>query len=350
MAILLGPNQTTAFRKQSVNADRPQLADRCRAVHNAQMKGTGAVIAVSALMQLALLGANTASVAADQLGGPAIHIEDVARFYKLYDAAHGHPNAEQLQRDYLDSGSPGLHHLAEIRDVTGVAIAKALTAHPQIFSDAKRCMAVLPQVRHRTATALKTLGRLYPKAQFPPVTIAISRGKPVGVADSTGVMIGLEALCAVNYLNPNVEDRFVHTIAHEYTHVQQALQSPGLYNDPRPTVLESSLIEGSAEFTAALIAQETAFRSPYAPSDKARDKAIEIRFVADEDKTDLSQWIDNGTLTEPGDLGYWVGYRIVKSYYEHAADKQKALAEIIEMKAPKTFLANSGWYPGIQLK
>lgn len=30
----------------------------------------------------------------------------------------------------------------------------------------------------------------------------------------------------------------------------------------------------------------------------------------------LQQWIDNGSLTTPGDLGYCVGYRIVKSYYD----------------------------------
>jgi hypothetical protein len=41
--------------------------------------------------------------------------------------------ADQLQHDYLDPGSPGLHHLAEIRNVTGVSIAKAMAAHPQIF-------------------------------------------------------------------------------------------------------------------------------------------------------------------------------------------------------------------------
>ena len=51
-------------------------------------------------------------------------------------------------------------------------------------------------------------------------------------------------------------------------------------------------------------------------------------FVADEDKTDLSAWLYNGTLTQPGDLGYWVGYRIVKSYYDHAHDKRRALREM----------------------
>jgi len=278
-----------------------------------------------------------------------VRIDDVARFYGVYYGAHMHPSSDELQRDYIDPGSPGLRHLEKIRNVNGVTIAKALAAHPRIFSSARRCMAVLPRVRQRAAAALEELGRLYPKAEFPPVTIVISRGKPVGVADSTGVIIGLEALCAVDYLNADVEVRFVHTIAHEYTHVQQALQSPILYNDPKPTVLTASVIEGAAEFMAALIDGETSFRSPYAPPHQADDEAIESEFVADEDKTDLSRWIDNGTLTNPGDLGYWVGYRIVKSYYEHAADKSKALRDIIEMKDPRSFLAGSGWYPGVRL-
>jgi hypothetical protein len=42
-----------------------------------------------------------------------------------------------------------------------------------------------------------------------------------------------------------------------------------------------------------------------------------------------------------------VGYRIVKSYYEHAPDKGRALCDILGMRDPKAFLAGSGWYPGI---
>jgi hypothetical protein len=297
---------------------------------------------------LAAIGATASPPAAPAVlpVGPITHIEDVARFYRVYDAAHGHPTAEELQREYIDPGSPGLHHLAKIRNVTGETIAKAIALHPQIFADARRCMPVLPRVRLRVTAALRTLARLYPKAKFPPVTVAVSRGKPAGVADASGVIIGLEASCAVTYFNPNLEDRFVHEIAHEYTHVQQALQSPAFYNSPRPTVLQMSLIEGAAEFVATLISGESAYHSPYAP--KARDGEVETQFVADENKTDLSQWIDNGTLTTPGDLGYWVGYRIVRSYYEHAPDKRRALRNIIEMKNAKAFLAKSGWHPGIR--
>ena len=51
-------------------------------------------------------------------------------------------------------------------------------------------------------------------------------------------------------------------------------------------------------------------------------------------------------MEQGGDLGYWVGYRIVKAYYQRAADKQQALREILELSDPKAFLAKSGWRPG----
>ena len=155
----------------------------------------------------------------------------------------------------------------------------------------------------------------------------------------TGVQVGLEALCATEYLNSNVEDRFVHVIAHEFARVQQV---PALVDDENATVLEGSLNEGAAEFTAELISGEVAY-SYFSKSTKVHEKEIETAFASDEDKTDRSQWLNNGTREKPGDLGYWVGYRIVKSYYQHASDKRQALREILEMTDSRAFLAKSGW-------
>jgi len=52
-------------------------------------------------------------------------------------------------------------------------------------------------------------------------------------------------------------------------------------------------------------------------------------------------------MEQGNDLGYWVGYRIAKAYYQRAADKQQAVREILEMSDPKAFLAKSGWRPGM---
>jgi len=305
-------------------------------------------IVFGALACAAILGCTRNAPPTDSAPGPVIHLEDVDSFYKLYDAAGGHPTADQLQHDYLDPGSDGLHNLAKLRNITGVRIADTLARHPEYYTGARRCMSVLPQVRARLVVAFHKLGDLLPEAQFPPVTIVVGRGKPVGVADASGVMIGLEALCAVQWMNPNLEDRFVHVISHENTHVQQALLSPKLYNVDKPTVLEASLIEGAAEFTAELISGEIG-NSNLKASTKGHEKEIESAFVPDEDKTDFSAWLYNGSMEKPGDLGYWVGYRIVKSYYEHAPDKRQAFREILQMSDAKAFLAKSGWYPGIEL-
>ncbi|HLJ39214.1 MAG TPA: DUF2268 domain-containing putative Zn-dependent protease [Steroidobacteraceae bacterium] len=315
------------------------------------MNRTNFAAVIGALM-LPVLGHMTSAAAktSSTPNSPVIHTEDVALFYKLYDATAGHPTADQLQHDYLDPGSDGLHHLAKVRNVTGTSIADAMARHPEIYSDARQCMVVLPRVRQRVEVALRKLRRLYPQARFPPVTIAVGRGKPVGVGSAdTGLQIGLEALCAIKWMSPNIEDRFVHVIAHEYIHIQQF---PALDDDEHPILLERSLIEGAAEFGAELISGQPGevASAQMRASTQGREKEIESAFVADEDDTDLSKWLDNSTFDKQGDLGYWVGYRIVKSYYQHAADKRQALREIIEMTDPKELLAKSGWYPGMALQ
>ena len=291
-----------------------------------------------------------ASIAAAPPTGPEIQIEDVYRFYKLYDATGRHPTADQLQHDYLDPGSDGLHNLAKARNVTGTRIADNIAKHPEIYSEARQCVAALPRVRQRVGVALQKLGRLYPAAVFPRVTIVVGRGKPMGIGSAaTGLQIGIELLCAVKWDNLDAEERFVRVIVHEYIHVQQF---PALNDDEHPTLLERSLIGGGAEFGTELILGQPAevTSPPLRAATLGHEKDIESAFVADEDNRDLSKWLDNSTLEKPGDLGYWVGYRIVKSYYQHAADKRQALRDIIELTVPKAFLGKSGWYPGIVLQ
>ena len=286
-------------------------------------------------------------VTAGAAEAPKVQTEDVERFYRIYEAAGGKPTAEQLQRDYLDVGTDGLRTLAKIRNVTGTRIAENLQKRPDIYTNAKRCMDVLPRVQKRLENSLRELVRLYPQARNPTVTIVVGRGKPVGVGSPvTGLQIGLEALCAVDWLNPNLEDRFVYVITHEYAHVQQAKV---FTEKEQLTVLERSLLEGTAELAAELTSGKVAY-SHFTASTKGREKEIETEFATDQDKTDLSRWLDNSTVEKPGDLGYWVGYRIAKAYYQHSSDKAQAFREVLEMSDAKAFLAKSGWYPGIQLQ
>lgn len=277
---------------------------------------------------------------------PVIETGDVDRFFEVYDEAGGHPAADVLQREYLDRGSVGLQQLARMRNVTGQSIAAAIAARPEIYAEARDCLGVLPRVRNRLVVALRKLRDLYPGMRLAPITIAIGRGKPVGVGGrDTGVQIGAEALCATDWMNPNIEDRFVRVIMHEYAHVQQAV---AFSENDGATVLAASLEEGAAEFLTEL----TTGAISYAYLDglvAGREREIETAFAADAHKTDLSDWLYNSTPQKPADLGYWVGYRIVQSYYHHADDKHAAIRDILEMTDPEEFRARSGWQPGVAL-
>jgi len=289
-------------------------------------------------------GAQTSNIT--KPGEPDIHTEDVSLFYKVYDGAGGHPTMEQLQNDYLDAGTDGLRTFFRLRNTTAERIAEAIAKQPQLYIAARYGAEVLPAVKTRLKLTLGKLREIYPAAKFPAITIAIGRGKPVAIGSPvSGVQIGLEALCGITYYDKNLEDRFVHVIAHEYVHVQQPQE---MSDDPNPTVLEGSLVEGAADFIGEFISGGLS-NIQQAVITHGHEAEIENAFVADEDKHDLTSWLYNGTMDKSGDLGYWVGYRIVKSYYQHAADKQAAIREIIEMKDPKAFLAKSGWHPGIKL-
>jgi hypothetical protein len=300
------------------------------------------------MLRAGLMGALACALAScttsvPQADAPRISIDDVALFYRLYDAAGGSPSAEVLQRDYIDAGSDGLRTLARLRNVTGARMAENIAARPEMYVNARACAETLPRVQRRLQRALRNLREIYPEMRTPDVTIAVGRGRPVGVGGpETGVQIGLEALCAADFMMADLEDRFVYIIAHEFVHVQQA---PELANSEGLTVLEASLIEGVAEFVGERISGSVSSLHVHA-SVAGREAEIEAAFAAEMEGCDQSNWLYNTGRHADPDLGYWAGYRIARAYYENASDKRAAIREMLQMTDARAFLAASGWRPG----
>ena len=273
---------------------------------------------------------------------------DVDRFYALYDDPALFAAPDVLAARYLADASPVLREYMAMRRITPERVAKALREKPDLYRDARGCAQKLGAIRTRLGTATDRLATLYPAAIFPPITIAISRGAPVAAANGKGLYVSLEALCAAKFLEADDENRFVHVIAHEYVHAQQPLAQ---VEDREETVLRAALIEGAAEFVAEQISGSVGY-THLQHWTKGREAAIEQAFLAEKDgKAIGSRWLYNqrGSEDWPGDLGYWVGYRVAKAHYNGASDKTKAIREIIEMRDPAAFLAESGWSPGMKL-
>ena len=185
------------------------------------------------------------------------------------------------------------------------------------------------------------------------MTLLIGRGNSGGTSGKAGVLIGVETICKANWLHAAIGDRLVHLIAHEYVHVQQPvteqIENPV---DGKRSVLDNSLVEGVAEFVGETISGSitNVHLQRFAVG---REAQIETAFLADMHKTDradMSRWLYNGlgTAEWPGDLGYWVGYRIAQQFYQRSPDKTAALRELILLPDAQAVLDRSGWVERVQ--
>lgn len=274
-----------------------------------------------------------------------VDIADVERFYAVYDAAGGKPTAQALQRGYLDPGTPALRQFAADRIGGMQRLAERIARQPQAYEKARACAERLPQVRDGVRAAMAELRRIYPEAAFPPVTLAIGRGGTGGTTTPAGVVIGVETICAADWLQADPTARLVHLIAHEYAHVQQpgaAVEAPGA------TLLYQTLLEGGAELVGELSSGEVN-AVQLRQRTRGRECEFEREFAAQAGGDDYSRWFYNGAgdAQRPGDLGYWVGYRIAAAFYARAPDKHRALQELLRVtpaSAPE-LLRRSGWQP-----
>jgi uncharacterized protein YjaZ len=298
---------------------------------------------LAVLLALTVFGTGSAHAVQTQ-----ILTDDVQRFFKLYDATRGQPSAAELQRDYIDAGSNGLREFIPYRIISAADLAKEIANHRGVYDKARKCANELPNVTPRLDAAFLKLATLLPDAKFPPVIVVVGRNNSGGTASRAGVLIGLEAVCSEDWLPSNLEDRLVHVIVHEYGHVQQAAGSQD--GNQGPTVLRAALTEGGAELIAELASGQIA-NPQLLVWTKGHEAAIDRRFLRDADSTDLRPWLfaGPGTPAKPGDLGYWVGYRICKAYYESHGRTPAALRHILDIADPHEILDTSGWRPGMRL-
>jgi len=136
-------------------------------------------------------------------------------------------------------------------------------------------------------------------------------------------------------------------IAHELAHTQQNYPLWGsMTGGPaflRATVLRQAITEGSADLVAEVLTGKPK-REPYAESHEA---TLWNDFRRDLHSRDYTLWFYNGRSSargeRPPDLGYWIGYRIAKAYYERQSDHARAIHDILTIRDFDAFLASSGY-------
>ena len=277
---------------------------------------------------------------------------DIDRFWRAYDHAQRQPDRAVAiyDQEYFDKGSVGLQDYYElkIKDTRlFVQNQEAKAAfYRSIRPNTRRVAAMTAQIR----TGFRKMKELYPAAQFPPVYFVIGRFNSGGTASEHGMLIGTDQMSGapdtprgeLSLWERNVLgsiENLPGIVAHEQVHYLQKKNGPA-------TLLRGAIDEGMADFLAELTTGRRG-ASRYFTYGDAHEKDVWADFKKEMDGTNWSNWIANGNTQEteakPGDLGYYVGYRICQAYYEAQADKKQAVHDILNISNYPVFLASSGY-------
>ncbi|WP_347093517.1 hypothetical protein [Sphingomonas parapaucimobilis] len=290
---------------------------------------------------------------------------DIARFWTAFDAIRAAAPADRLkliQTLYIEPGTPGLHALMAARRYTPQEYVDAIAKWPKFWTSVRPLTA-----RSRAATGtlngdVKRFRRLYPQLRPATITYAIGVLRTGGTTVGDKVLIGAELGLGdesvdVSELPEPLRTRLAtffrsrpfannaQNNIHEYVHTQQ--------QETEGTLLQQSLREGVAELVAELITG----RKPalpvysYGPTHEA---AIKTRFVTEMAGDNYDNWLWNSAANPFGvsDLGYFVGYRIARRYYDAAGDKRAAIKTLIELPyndptAIRDFVRRTGYFGGV---
>jgi hypothetical protein len=284
---------------------------------------------------------------------------DVDQFWRAWENGGRGGSADAFQRRYLDSASTGLREFIPLRSITAASLVSATRNAPRYFDALQtwwkaesRSGVVLSTIRANN----RRLTALYPQATFPPITLLVGRFSTGGTVNNGRMFIGFEffgtdaraPLDELNRFGRDNQKSFARDlpvlVAHEHSHYLSSRAGSRAGRSGAP-MLHTALNEGVAELVAELVAGAPTFRGFYVTWQQ-REREFWEAFDRERTSTDINRWLYNqGNATEawPGDLGYFMGYRIAQAYYLRATDKTAALRELIALRDPDALYAASGY-------
>jgi uncharacterized protein YjaZ len=255
---------------------------------------------------------------------------NIDNFWRAFDDFKRDSTINTFGSKYIDVGGEGVKGFTEDRIQSArhlfEVVKKKKADYEKIRANTLR---IKTQEKHSRST-FYALKYLYPGAKFPPIYFVVGAYNSGGTIGKEGIFIGAE-------MQSNI-DNIPYTVAHELIHFQQT------WPDGTPTLLQQSILEGSADFMAELISGTRGDDEANNYGNAHTDKLCQ-EFVLKMNGTNYNDWLYGTSKKDdrPNDLGYWMGYQITAHYFTKAIDKKQAIYDILNVKDYKAFLQKSGY-------
>jgi len=275
---------------------------------------------------------------------------DIDHFWTAYAAAQRDTAQAKasFRREYFDKASAGLQDYYDLKIKSNGLFTKRILRRPQYYNSIRATTLTIATEKPKIVAAFHRFQELYPAVRFQNIYFVIGSWVSGGTVSDAGLLIGADQVAngpGVNTSELSLVQRnrcapvaeMPSLMVHELVHRNQGAQDG--------TLLSYALSEGIADFVAELVTGHIT-NARLHPYGNAHEKELWADFQKEMLGTNPDNWMANGnheTPEKPCDLGYYVGYRIVQAYYAKAPDKKQALANILNIRDAKVFLAQSGY-------
>jgi hypothetical protein len=290
----------------------------------------------------------------------AVRLEtgDIARFWQAVDEATPDTALETFQRVYFDQASPGLQDFIASRIESADKLLHTLEAKWSYYEAIRPNTLRVADLRETILGSFHRFADLLEDAEFPDVYFVIGRMTSGGTASRGSIQIGteffasdpstpLESLTAWERAVVKSLEVLPGIVAHElahFMHDQRFARANPMFVNPPMTLLRIVLIEGIAEYLGELTSNQVINTRIHAYG-LEHEAALKARFKLEMDGTDWSGWLYQGdrAKNEPADLGYFIGYQIVKHWLERQPDFKRGVRALLEASDAKKLLEESGY-------
>lgn len=280
-------------------------------------------------------GQNTLSYNPDSV---TLHTEDIDLFWKVFDETKPKFNGKIFQTHYLDAGSSGLKGFIRMRIESGSNLSKTIKKNLDYYTAVRESTLSIDDRIGKLQEYFHTFKKLYPAAVFPDVYFVIGAKNTGGTTFSGGLIIGAEMFGQkTETFQPRIDIENLELIViHELIHYQQKYSST-------KTLLGQSIREGSADFICELVTGSHPYTEQHAYGN-SHEQQLWNEFSQKMNSTDWTPWLYyTKDDSRPKDLGYWMGYKISKAYYDTQNNKAQAIHDILNITDFTEFLKKSGY-------
>jgi len=254
---------------------------------------------------------------------------DISNFYVGLDKLENEETINIFVNEYFGNGSNGLKDFRKLRLGNKNKFATYVFENKPKYYDKKEELLNLNSELKELKFYFKEMSILYPKAIYPNIYLLVGKFTTGGTISTKGLLIGSEMF------DPK---EVPIVIIHELIHYQQSY-----YYNKNESLLSRCIKEGSADFICELITGSHPNKEIYVYGDK-NELELKKEFLNEYRGKTYSKWLYGNSESErPKDLGYWIGYKIVKAYYDKNENKLKAIDDILNIKDFEVFLNKSNY-------